>query len=142
MQFHKEAFTNYLHRFLSFFHWRQKLLKFPIQNTEVQKIHISYIWSSVQPKPGFGIRNQNQGPISVSEPKFFFRNRNFFFSNFSHFFLILGGIYNFRMGRFSGMEIFSTRGMKKFSYLKIKAHSEIVFLCVCVRLFFTDFLNC
>ena len=52
------------------------------------------------------------------------------------------------MGRFSGMEIssslglknpqklaqglifedFSTRGMKKFSYLKITAHSEIVFL--------------
>ena len=32
------------------------------------------------------------------------------------------------MGRFSGMEIYSTRGMKKFSYLKITAHSEIVFL--------------
>ena len=47
-------------------------------------------------------------------------------------------IYNFRMGRFSGMEIsssqgliiedFSTRGMKKFQYLKITAHSEIRFL--------------
>ena len=32
------------------------------------------------------------------------------------------------MGRFSGMEIFSTRGMKKFSYLKNTAHLEIVFL--------------
>ena len=29
-----------------------------------------------EPKPGFGIGNQNQGPIlvSVSEPNFFFRN--------------------------------------------------------------------
>ena len=95
MQFHKEAFTNYLHRFLSFFHWEEKLLKFPIQNTEVQKIHISYIWSNVQPKPGFGIMNQNQGPIWVSvsmevsmfsieasmqyqSQNFSFRNRNFF----------------------------------------------------------------
>ena len=34
---------------------------------------------SVQLKPGFGIGNQNQGPVSVSvyEPKlFFFRNAN------------------------------------------------------------------
>ena len=29
------------------------------------------------------------------------------------------------MGRFSGMEISSTRRMKKFSYLKTDAHSEI-----------------
>ena len=35
---------------------------------------------SVQPKPGFGIRNQNQDAILVfvSEPGFFFRNQNFF----------------------------------------------------------------
>ena len=33
--------------------------------------------SSVRPNPGFRIGNRNQGPISVSvsEPKFFFRNR-------------------------------------------------------------------
>ena len=32
------------------------------------------------------------------------------------------------MGRYSGMEISSTRGLKKFAYLKTTAHSEIVFL--------------
>ena len=48
----------------------------------------SHLWStvmlsSVRPKPGFGIRNRNQGPlsVSVSEPKLFFRNH--FFFNFS-----------------------------------------------------------
>ena len=33
----------------------------------------------VQPKLGFGIRNRNQGPISVSEQKLFFPKQNFFF---------------------------------------------------------------
>ena len=32
------------------------------------------------------------------------------------------------MGRFSGMEISSSPGLKKFSYLKTMAHLEIVFL--------------
>ena len=32
------------------------------------------------------------------------------------------------MGRFSGMEISSTRRMKKFSYLKTMAYSDIAFL--------------
>jgi hypothetical protein len=38
--------------------------------------------TSVQPKPGFSIKNGNQGPILVSilEFKLFFPNRNFFFS--------------------------------------------------------------
>ena len=44
----------------------------------------------VQPKSGLSIGNQNQGPISVSEPKFFFPKPKLFFFQiffiFSHFF--------------------------------------------------------
>ena len=44
-----------------------------------------WLWVSLRPKPDFGIRNQNSGPIlvSVSEPIFFSET---FFLNFSHFF--------------------------------------------------------
>ena len=53
-----------------------------------------HIWSSVRPKFGFGIGNWNQGPILVLEPKsFFFCDRNFNFSTFSHFFSHFLGIY-------------------------------------------------
>ena len=58
-------------------------------------------YPSVQPKPGFDIENQKQGPISVLEPNFFFRNRKFFVSiffqasNFSHFCPLLGEIQVF-----------------------------------------------
>ena len=52
------------------------------------------LWSSVRPKPGFGIGNRNQSPISVSvlEPKLFFPKPKLFFqkiSNFSHVFLLI-----------------------------------------------------
>ena len=42
---------------------------------------------SVRPKFGFGVGNRNQGSISVSvsEPKFLFRNQNFFFKFFQIF---------------------------------------------------------
>ena len=41
-------------------------------------------WCSERPKPGFGIGNGNQGPISVSvsKPIFFFENETFFFKVF------------------------------------------------------------
>ena len=59
------------------------------------------IRSSVQPKPGFGIRNRNQGPISVSvsEPKLFFFETKIFFSEFfkfCHVLPFLGGIWVFK----------------------------------------------
>ena len=62
-------------------------------DSQVKKGH--YI--SVRPKFGFGIGNRNQGPISVSvsEPKFFFPKPKLFFSNFTLFFLLLGGIQVF-----------------------------------------------
>ena len=54
--------------------------------------------TSVRPKPGLGIGNQNQGPILVSvlEP-FFFDTETFVFnffqaSKFTHFFPLLGRI--------------------------------------------------
>ena len=53
-------------------------------------------WTSVRPKFGFDIGNRNQGPISVSEPKFFFPKPKLFFSNFTLFFLLLGGNTCFR----------------------------------------------
>ena len=43
-----------------------------------------WILCSVWPKPGFGIGNRNQSPISVSEPKFFFPKPKLSVSNFSH----------------------------------------------------------
>jgi hypothetical protein len=44
-----------------------------------------WLWVSLRPKPDFGIRNQNSGPIlvSVSEPIFF--SETFFFKLFSFF---------------------------------------------------------
>ena len=45
------------------------------------------------------------------------------------------------MGRFSGMEISSTRGMKKFSYLKTTVHSEIVFLYELTKQKFCEIVN-
>ena len=55
-----------------------------------------YVQTSVRPKPGFGIGNRNQGPISVLEPKLFFfpKPKHIFFSKifkFSYVFLLLGG---------------------------------------------------
>ena len=43
---------------------------------------------SVRPKPGFGIGNRNQGPVSVSvsEPKFFFSETETFFFLFFQIF--------------------------------------------------------
>ena len=52
---------------------------------------MGFIYTSVQPKPGFGVGNWNQGPIlvSVSEPIFLFSETEpcFFqiFLTFSHF---------------------------------------------------------
>ena len=57
---------------------------------------MGFSYTSMQPKPGFGIRNLNQGPILVSEPEpFFFPKTKLFFSNFSHFFPLLGGMQVF-----------------------------------------------
>jgi hypothetical protein len=44
---------------------------------------------SVQPKPGFGIRNWNHGPISVTASELIFRTETFFFSFFTIFFNFL-----------------------------------------------------
>ena len=59
----------------------------PGRFTSIACHQVSFKCGSVRPKFGFGIGNQNQGPIwvSVSEPKLFF-------SKFTHFFLLLGGI--------------------------------------------------
>ena len=49
----------------------------------------------VRPKPGFGIGDLNQGPISVSETIFFSETETFFFqksSNFLFFPTSFGGI--------------------------------------------------
>ena len=56
---------------------------YPELNRPQRKSHTYLFNISVQPKPGFGIGNRNQGPILVLVPIFFFRNRNFFFQNFS-----------------------------------------------------------
>jgi hypothetical protein len=50
--------------------------------------------ASVQPKPGFGSGNQNQGPIlvSVSEPKLFFAKLKLFFSKIFQIICFLGEI--------------------------------------------------
>ena len=53
---------------------------------------------SMQPKPGFGIGNQIQGPISVSELKSFSETETFFLQIFkySNVFLILMRINVFK----------------------------------------------
>ena len=62
-----------------------------------RKAKINYIdvHCSVRPKFGFGMGNRNQGTISVSEPKKKFPKPKLLFSNFTHFFLLLGGIQVF-----------------------------------------------
>ena len=49
---------------------------------QLQKVMRKYttLFCSVRPKPGVGIGNQIQGPISVSEPKLFFLKPKPFFS--------------------------------------------------------------